>query len=295
MDIEQIKRIKELAVIAMFSDDELLDILVLKGGSAIDMFLQSPGRASLDLDFSIDGDFHEDVESLRNKFERLLSSTFDPAGFVVFDVCFKAIPPVDVVELPFWGGYKLEFKLAPPLLYDEYKDKLRKLRRRLATDVGPRQLKTFTIEFSKHEHCSGKEERELDHFTIYTYPPLMLACEKIRAICQQDPDYRKRLGSRPGSQRARDFFDIHFLSTTYDIDWESSTTFDLLRSMFKAKYVPLTLLRKLSESRELRDFHMQGFPSVKDTVLPGHNILEFDVYFDFVLECVSMLKPLWDK
>ena len=49
MDIEQIKRIKELAVIAMFSDDDLLDILVLKGGSAIDMFLQSPGRASLSI------------------------------------------------------------------------------------------------------------------------------------------------------------------------------------------------------------------------------------------------------
>lgn len=292
MDLDQIKRIKELAVIAMFSDDDLLDILVLKGGSAIDMFLQSPGRASLDLDFSIDGDFQDDVESLRNKFERLLSSTFDPAGFVVFDVCFKAIPAADVIELPFWGGYKLEFKLAPPHLYNEYKHKLRKLRSRLATDVGPRQLKTLTIEFSKHEHCKGKEERELDHYTIYTYPPLMLVCEKIRAICQQDPEYRKRLGSRPGSQRARDFFDIHFLSTQYKIDWTNNETAELIQAMFKAKEVPLVLLKKISEFRE---FHELGFPSLKETVFAEHNILEFDTYFDYVLACVAKLKPFGDE
>ncbi|MCH8824329.1 MAG: nucleotidyl transferase AbiEii/AbiGii toxin family protein [Planctomycetes bacterium] len=149
MDIEQIKRIKELAVIAMFSDDELLNILVLKGGSAIDMFLQSPGRASLDLDFSIDGDFHEDVESLRNKFERLLSESFGPENFIVFDVRFKAIPSADVIELPFWGGYTLEFKIAPPQIYEKYKDKLHKLRGKHATDIGPGQLKTFCYRFQQ--------------------------------------------------------------------------------------------------------------------------------------------------
>ncbi|MCH8824328.1 MAG: nucleotidyl transferase AbiEii/AbiGii toxin family protein [Planctomycetes bacterium] len=119
----------------------------------------------------------------------------------------------------------------------------------------------------------------------------MLACEKIRAICQQDPEYRKSLGSRPGSQRARDFFDIHFLSTQYNIDWANSVTSELLQAMFKAKHVPSILLGKISE---FRDFHKQGFPSVKDTVLPGHKILEFDVYFDYVLKCTSMLKPFWN-
>lgn len=286
MDLEQIKRIKELAVIAMFSDDDLLDILVLKGGSAIDMFLQSPGRASLDLDFSID------VDSLRNKFERLLSSTFEPAGFVVFDVSFKAMPAADVIELPFWGGYNLVFKLTTPRIYEQYKDKLLKLRSRLATDVGPGQLKTFSIDFSKHEYCSGKVVYELEHLIIYAYPPLMLACEKVRAICQQTPEYRLMIKSHPGSPRARDFFDIHFLSSQYNIDWASLETDELIQAMFKAKKVPLHLLGKISESR---DFHKQDFPSVKDTILPGYEIFEFDTYFDFVLDCVSTLKPLWDK
>ena len=73
MDLDRIERIKQLAVIAMFSDDDLLDKIVLKGGSAIDLFHPSPGRASVDLDFSIDGDFEEDTATLRVRFEQLLT------------------------------------------------------------------------------------------------------------------------------------------------------------------------------------------------------------------------------
>ena len=112
MDVDRIKRIKQLAVIAMFSDDDFLEKLVLKGGSAIELFHPSPGRASLDLDFSIDGDFEDDIVELRDRFERLLTEAFRPEGLVVFDVQFSAQPPTAQPDLPFRGGYVLKFKLA---------------------------------------------------------------------------------------------------------------------------------------------------------------------------------------
>ena len=50
-------QIKKLAVIAMFSDDELMGRLVLKGGNAIDLIYRLSSRASVDVDFSIENDF----------------------------------------------------------------------------------------------------------------------------------------------------------------------------------------------------------------------------------------------
>ena len=55
--MEKIEIIKRIAIIALFSDDELMDSIVLKGGNAIDLLqVDTPNsyvRASYDLDFSI--------------------------------------------------------------------------------------------------------------------------------------------------------------------------------------------------------------------------------------------------
>ena len=54
MDLDQLRRV---IITAIFSDDELLETLVLKGGSALSLIHGIGTRSSLDLDFSIDGDF----------------------------------------------------------------------------------------------------------------------------------------------------------------------------------------------------------------------------------------------
>ncbi|MBW2725754.1 MAG: nucleotidyl transferase AbiEii/AbiGii toxin family protein, partial [Deltaproteobacteria bacterium] len=54
MDLPQIRR---LIVAALFSDDELLDLLVLKGGNALQLVHVIVDRASTDLDFSMAADF----------------------------------------------------------------------------------------------------------------------------------------------------------------------------------------------------------------------------------------------
>lgn len=53
MDITQLERIKKLIIISLFSDDELLDLLTLKGGNAIDLIHGAALRGSLDLDFVV--------------------------------------------------------------------------------------------------------------------------------------------------------------------------------------------------------------------------------------------------
>ena len=49
-EIDRLNRIKKLIIIAMFSDDDLLETLVLKGGNAVDLIHGVAMRGSIDLD-----------------------------------------------------------------------------------------------------------------------------------------------------------------------------------------------------------------------------------------------------
>jgi hypothetical protein len=61
------------------------------------------------------------------------------------------------------------------------------------------------VEISKFENCSDKTGVELDDHTVYVYSPAMLVIEKLRAICQQMPEYPKRrhAAASPTSTLAR--------------------------------------------------------------------------------------------
>ncbi len=89
MDINKLKEIRRLAIIALFSDDDLMDVFVLKGGNAISLVYELDYRASQDIDVSMADDFDEGelqdfdyyfdymaglVESLKSALERKASS-----------------------------------------------------------------------------------------------------------------------------------------------------------------------------------------------------------------------------
>src|SRR5438552_10341700 len=96
IDDEELKRledIKRLVVIAMFSDDILLDRLVLKGGNALDLIHRISTRASRDVDFSMQGEFaEENIVEVKRRIERSLKQTLGEAGFEVFDVRMEEVP-----------------------------------------------------------------------------------------------------------------------------------------------------------------------------------------------------------
>jgi hypothetical protein len=158
-------------------------------------------------------------------------------------------------------------------------------RSRQSLVIGPLNQRKFSIDLSKFEFTQGKLTRELDSFDIKVYAPEMIAIEKLRAICQQMPEYRL---NRTPSARARDFFDIHLIATVTLMNFGSQESKDLLRNIFAAKDVPIEYLQLIAAQRE---FHRPDWDSVRNSIAQD-SLKDFDFYFDFVLEQVSLMEPL---
>jgi len=281
MDFAEVRR---LTIVALFSDDQLFEQIVLKGGNALSLVYGLSPRTSLDLDFSIEKDF-ADLDDTRKRIFRAVKERFSSAGFVVFDESLEPKPQVlGPNQQAWWGGYEFKFKLIEEAKYKALGGSLETLRRN-ALVVGPGQQRKFSVDMSKFEYCEGKVEREMDSHTIYVYSPEMIAVEKLRAICQQMPEYTLRTHASP---RARDFYDIWRVFTATSLNLTAPKTVELAKHIFAAKQVPLALLAKVSDQREV---HRPDWPAVVAAVAESLN--DFDFYFDFVVEQVATLKTLW--
>lgn len=292
MDIDYIEQIKKLAIIAMFSDDELMDMLVLKGGNVLDLIYGISARSSIDIDLSMESEFGENkLDSIKVKIRKVLEDTFQEAGYVVFDIKFVETPQKITPDIKdFWGGYEIDFKVIEKTKYPDLEKNIDSLRRN-ALVVGPNNRKRFFIQISKFEFCDKKQEYDIEGYRIYLYSPEMIVFEKLRAICQQMPEYRKLVKSRHQTARARDFVDIYYLLKEYKIETDSRENIELLKCIFNAKRVPLELLGKIKDYKE---FHRQDFEAVKDTVKAGIKLKDFDFYFDYAIRICNVLKPFWE-
>lgn len=291
MNLQFYEKIKKLAIIALFSDDDLMERLVLKGGNALDIVLGIAQRSSLDLDFSIENDFRKDeLYVIKSKIEKTLTGTFIDEGYQVFDITFAEKPEnVKNDELPFWGGYSIEFKIIETERYGALGRDLEALRRN-ATVIDNQQRRKIKIDISKYEYCAPKQEHTLDDFTIYVYTPEMIAIEKLRAICQQMPAYTALVHSNTPTARARDFFDIYTILDHYKINLATPANIELIKNIFSVKHVPLNLIENL---HRYRDYHRYDFIALKNTVKIGTDLKDFDFYFDYVIERCSELKAFW--
>ena len=191
---------------------------------------------------------------------------------MVFDERFELRPSAQQAN-DRWGGYRAEFKLIERDRHAALDADLESIRRN-ALATGAEQRRSFRIDISKFEFCDGKEEADVEAYTIFVYSKAMIAAEKLRAICQQMPEYSQR---RWKTARARDFYDIHGIVQQGGVDLASEENLDLIRSVFAAKEVPLTLLRGVEGQR---DFHRADWPSVQASV--RGELESFDYYFDFV-------------
>lgn len=290
-DTNLLERIKLLAIQAMFLDDELLEQLVLKGGNAMALVHRVSARASVDLDFSMQHDFGEAIDGMTTRIEKTLTSTFREGGFEVFD--FKMIEKPKAISEDmkhFWGGYGVEFKLVTAENYAKHQGNLNDLRK-WAINLG--QGTKFLIDISRFEFVEDKQMHDVDGTVIYVYSPAMIVTEKLRAICQQMPEYGAIIKrGRAGSERAKDFLDIHVLVNGLGIDLLQDRNQQILTSMFEAKKVPLNFLGKI---RDTYDFHVAGADAVKDTVAADFDLKDFRHYFDYVVGLTDQLKPVWDK
>ena len=217
----------------------------------------------------------------------LLRDRFDASGYVVFDESFEPRPSVIREGRSIrWGGYQVEFKIIDRATFEKHQNDLEKLRRN-ATFVTPNMHRKFKIDISKYEFCEAKQEAELDSYTIYVYSLPMIAIEKLRAICQQMPEYPLRPYAKP---RARDFYDIYAVVTAGNIKIAEPENVELVKNIFAAKEVPLSLLSLIETTK---DFHVVDWAAVEQSV--SGDLKEFNFYFDFVVSLVKELEAIGIK
>jgi predicted nucleotidyltransferase component of viral defense system len=281
-----IEEIRRRILIAMFSDDELMNTLVLKGGNALALVHKIGNRASFDMDFSMQTAF-SDTNDAKERIFKVLRREFESVGYTVFDEEFSIKPSHPRANQPkWWGGYLVEFKLIERTLFEELRHDLGALRRQSEV-LGPLQKRKYGIDISKYEFCEGKVHREVDDYTVYVYSLEMIAVEKLRAICQQMPQY---VLARTPTARARDFYDVYQIVKGQGVDLTTKENLTLLGAIFAAKEVPLDLL---GEMQKHRDFHVLDWPSVEASISGPRGT--FDDYFDFVVQLASTLQTLGIK
>ena len=176
-----------LAVQAIFSNDDLMEIVTLKGGNAMQL-LDLTSRASLDIDFSIKQGRRISEEVEGELFKKSLQKIFKEHQLTVIDFKFDSKHKKSKqVSPPYWGGYAIEFKVIQDEHYEKHKDNAQKLSTMAVSMEGNK--KKIEIDISLEEYTEPRIAMEIEEYTIYLYSPLMIVYEKIRALCQQLPDY----------------------------------------------------------------------------------------------------------
>ncbi|PTL38093.1 nucleotidyl transferase AbiEii/AbiGii toxin family protein [Alkalicoccus saliphilus] len=292
---EFMEELRNLTIISLFSDDDLMDILVLKGGNALELAYKMNSRASIDIDVSMEKDFKDfgfSIEEIEEKLNRSLDETFLENGYKIFDMKLEEQPRnKDPEQTAAWGGYRVVFKV---IEHDNFKkigqENIDKLRRESLPVSGGKKI--IKVDISKYEFVSPSETTDFHDFIIRIYSPRMIVFEKLRAICQQMEEYA--VANRTSrSPRPRDFYDIYMVINQLDpsLDFNESENQAMIKEFFKIKNVPLYLLGNISRE-EVKQFHEQQYNDLRDTV--KGEIFPFQFYYQFVVEKVKQLRILWE-
>jgi hypothetical protein len=188
--------VRRLVIIAMFSDDVLFGKLVLKRGNAISLVYTYGARGSLDVDFSIEGEFEDTADAAR-KITRALTDRFDAAGFIVFDCIFgprRLTPSADNAR---WVATEIQFKIIERDKHRRFNGELDAIRRN-ATMIGPLQQRGVH-DRHKQGGSSAKERRKpnwRDSRFTSTLP------RKSRVTCLESMNLGKVLSSLWEGRRA---------------------------------------------------------------------------------------------
>lgn len=278
-------QVRKSILAAVCGDDWLFDRLVLKGGNALSLIYRIGDRVSLDLDFSMNGDF-EDTEEAGARLKHALVNMFEPKGFHLFGFSFEAKPAVPVEY--WWGGYLCTFKLISSELAGKLAYSIDDMSRQALVTDNASQRRKYTIEISRFEFVQA-EVRPMGEGgdRIKVYPPALLAAEKLRALLQQHPDY-PMISPATKRSRGRDLYDILMISDAFALDIGSH--YDLVRAVFDAKHVDMDLLARLDDVRSL---HEASWSDVESSV--GDRIEPFEFYFGFVRSIALRLHALWVK
>ena len=268
-------------VIAIYGSPRLAKLLILKGGSAMRLFDEQKARLSIDADFSIK-DVLTDTDPVFREMESCFAARFATHGFDLID--FRAAKRPRKLRQGFpewWGGWACEFKLVDR----KHRKRTLETRRRNALIPDGANSPKVQIDLSEHEYCGKQRTKTIDGVRIRAYSREMLVLEKLRAICQQHPDYPYRQQTK---NRARDFYDIYHLTDDTSEKFTHRCQHHL-KAVFDAKEVPLWTLRALWDDDAFIDEFRLGFDQVKDTV--RGRLSDFSTYLEHVRFLVQDVCP----
>jgi len=278
----KIDEVIKKTIIAIYSEPKPSVPLFLKGGSAMRLFYGLTSRLSIDVDFSVDKAV-EDVSSLFNAMKSKISRRFQELKYEAINFKWTRKPKSKHKDKPdWWGGWSFEFKLVS----FDHSDKSIEIKRRNALIPEGANSSKIIVEISEHEYCKNGRTKVINGVTILGYSRELIVLEKIRAICQQHPEYKFRLSKN----RARDFYDIHELTKNIDDDFVHRCSLHI-ESVFRAKEVPISFLNSLWEE-DFIDKQRRGFDQVKDTV--QGKVDDFAFYLENLRFLVKEIYPTPD-
>ena len=285
ISLDTINKIKTIVATSLASDDDLMKIMILKGGNAISMGYGLSDRPSYDLDYSLEEDF-EDFSEISDRLKELLVDGFETNNLHLFDYNAKQKPMSQTNNLDFWGGYEISFKIIEQSKFKEIGEDENIARSKYALRLNESGSPVFSIDISKFEYVGeNKQLREVDGIGIYMYLPELLIAEKIRALCQRLPEYTTNIlvqKEKKLKARARDFFDIYILLEEFPFDFNSESFKETLKSVFDAKKVPLEYVKKI---RSMYELHRQDFISIQATTSDKElKNKDFDFFFNYFMD-----------
>lgn len=284
------KKIRDIMLTSLFSDDTLADNLTLKGAQALTL-TSSLRRTTTDLDLS--ATFNKSKEELEPLFFRALKEGFNEAQYEI--VSFKLVyqprkhnnwyikSPIFPHNEIIWGGYQIIFSIVSFEKFDNIR--IKKERQNKKFDAAMIADRSLEIDLSFGEYTETKDEVELDDTIIYVYSPLMSLYEKARASVQQLPDYTLT----SSKTRSRDIYDIYQLVNDKNLNILEHIylpeNIEILKKMFSLKGVDLELLTKVKQnySEELiEDFEYRVKPQLEYVEQQSSN-------FEYMLQTVSKI------
>jgi len=243
------------------------------------LFDNLTSRLSIDADFSVEESITNE-KTFFNSIKASVGSQFRKFKYDIIDFTWKRKPKKRNADFPdWWGGWSCEFKLVS--FRHRGKDIITKRRNALSPE-GANSTKIL-VEISEHEYCGKKRTKMIHGIKVLGYSRELLVLEKIRAICQQHPDY----SFRSSKNRARDFYDIYELTSKAGSEFADSCSHHI-EKVFAAKEVPMSLLSALWDETFI-DEQRRGFDEVKDTV--SSRIHDFNVYLEHLRFLVKEIYP----
>ncbi len=138
------------------------------------------------MDFSVPEKIDE-FELYFEKFQETVEAKFLSIDYLVFDFKYSRKPRKRNENTPdFWAGWAIEFKLIEK---NKSGYPIEKMRREAIIPVGGSSSKV-KIDLSEYEYCGSVEKIKIgSEVEISVYSRVLLVLEKLRAICQQHPNY----------------------------------------------------------------------------------------------------------